>query len=63
MANQNAVGVYQKENGYWEYRFVVVVDGILTDNNYSIENTKIPKRVIKTLLGTVRQIGICHSTT
>lgn len=27
MANQNAVGVYQKENGYWEYRFVVVVDG------------------------------------
>lgn len=27
MANQNDVGVYKKDNGYWEYRFVVVVDG------------------------------------
>ena len=27
MANLNSTGVYQKENGFWEYRFVVVVDG------------------------------------
>ena len=27
MGKQNDVGVYKKDNGYWEYRFVVVVDG------------------------------------
>ena len=27
MAKQNDAGVYQKENGYWEYRFVVRIDG------------------------------------
>ncbi|MBR4234923.1 MAG: site-specific integrase [Clostridia bacterium] len=27
MAKQNDTGVYQKENGYWEYRFVVRIDG------------------------------------
>lgn len=27
MANLNSTGVYQKDNGFWEYRFVVVVDG------------------------------------
>jgi integrase len=27
MATNNSVGVYQKDNGYWEYRFVVVVNG------------------------------------
>lgn len=27
MANQDSTGVYQKDNGYWEYRFVMVVDG------------------------------------
>ena len=27
MSNQNDAGVYQKENGYWEYRFVVRIDG------------------------------------
>ncbi len=27
MATKNDVGVYKKDNGYWEYRFVVVVDG------------------------------------
>lgn len=26
MATNNA-GVYQKDNGYWEYRFVMMVDG------------------------------------
>ena len=24
---KNSVGVYQKDNGYWEYRFVMMVDG------------------------------------
>ena len=24
---KNSVGVYQKDNGYWEYRFVMIVDG------------------------------------
>ena len=23
----NSTGVYQKDNGYWEYRFVMMVDG------------------------------------
>ena len=23
----NSAGVYQKDNGYWEYRFVMMVDG------------------------------------
>ena len=27
MAKQNDVGVYQKKNGYWEYRFVIRIDG------------------------------------
>ncbi len=27
MAKQDSTGVYQKDNGYWEYRFVIVVDG------------------------------------
>ena len=27
MAKQNDTGVYQKDNGYWEYRFVVRIDG------------------------------------
>ena len=27
MGKQNDAGVYKKDNGYWEYRFVVVVDG------------------------------------
>ena len=27
MSKQNDAGVYQKENGYWEYRFVVRIDG------------------------------------
>ena len=27
MAKQNDTGVYQKENGYWEYRFVVRIGG------------------------------------
>lgn len=27
MSNQNDAGVYQKENGYWEYRFVVRING------------------------------------
>ena len=27
MATNNNAGVYQKDNGYWEYRFVMMVDG------------------------------------
>ncbi len=27
MAKQNDTGVYQKENGYWEYRLVIRIDG------------------------------------
>lgn len=27
MGKSNTEGVYKKENGYWEYRFVIVVDG------------------------------------
>lgn len=27
MPKLNDTGVYQKENGYWEYRFIIVVDG------------------------------------
>ena len=27
MSKQNDAGVYQKKNGYWEYRFVVRIDG------------------------------------
>ncbi len=29
MAHQNDAGVYQKDNGYWEYRFRIMVDGKL----------------------------------
>ncbi|MBO5007822.1 MAG: tyrosine-type recombinase/integrase [Clostridia bacterium] len=27
MSNKNDAGVYQKENGFWEYRFTIVVNG------------------------------------
>ena len=27
MTNKKDVGVYQKKNGFWEYRFVMVVNG------------------------------------
>ena len=27
MSKQNDSGVYQKENGYWEFRFVIRMDG------------------------------------
>lgn len=27
MAKQNDTGVYQKDNGFWEYRFAIMVDG------------------------------------
>ena len=27
MAKRNNAGVYQKSNGFWEYRFTIVVDG------------------------------------
>jgi integrase len=27
MATNNNAGIYQKDNGYWEYRFVMMVDG------------------------------------
>lgn len=27
MSNRNDAGVYQKSNGFWEYRFTIVVDG------------------------------------
>ena len=27
MTKRNDAGVYQKPNGFWEYRFIIVVDG------------------------------------
>ena len=27
MTKRNNAGVYQKSNGFWEYRFTIVVDG------------------------------------
>lgn len=27
MSTQNATGVYQRKDGYWEYRFTITVNG------------------------------------
>lgn len=40
-----AVGVFQKEDGYWGYRFSIIVDAVLSvEKNIDREQTEIKAR-------------------